>query len=60
MPAVITLERPWYRCEDCGCEFRPMSGKSPERCMQWFCKSTKIKMVVDIAPELAQRKEVKP
>lgn len=45
--ATITLESPWYRCEN-GNEFR-CSGQ-PRRCP--VCASTKIEMIVDIADEL--------
>ena len=48
---VITLEPPWYRCEN-GSEFRGMTSKKPEKCP--VCGSKKIEMIVDIDLELAQ------
>lgn len=52
---VITLEPPWWRCEN-GNEFRCGESK-PERCP--VCGSSKIEMVTDVAPELAQRNRSK-
>lgn len=47
---VITLEPPWWRCEN-GTEFR-CGQNTPQRCP--VCGSTKIDMVVDVAPEFTQ------
>lgn len=46
---TITLEPPWYRCEN-GNEFRGLTSKPPVRCP--VCGSGKIEMVAEIDSEL--------
>lgn len=48
---VITLEPPWWRCEN-GSEFRSGHNK-PSRCP--VCGSTNIEMVVEVAEEFREK-----
>lgn len=52
-PSVITLEPPWWRCEN-GSEFRCGPNKPP-RCP--VCGSTNIEMIADVAPEFSRKRK---
>ena len=48
---TITLEPPWWRCEN-GTEFRSSSSK-PARCP--VCRSENIELVIDVDPAFRSR-----